>query len=113
MGTSNLFFNLIYTVAYGYLLYLTIIYNYDIPDPRFARKTRGIVHWKSLFGYLCVMALTLYIWIKESQASISTGNRYSALAMMGFIVTSFGILRGGFKAAMTSIPGKNFETQLF
>jgi len=103
-GQTNLLFHLLKTSVYGYFLYLTILYNYDLPDPRYARKMRGVVHWKSLFGYMIVMTLAVYVWIKESLASLSTGNRYSTLAMLGFMLTSFGIVRGGFKAATTSIP---------
>lgn len=105
IGKSNFISNLLHTIAYGYFLYLTILYNYEVPDPRDKRIIRGSVHWKSLIGYIIVMVGTMYIWIRDSQASISTGDRYTLLAMLGFILTSFGILRGGFKAATTSIPG--------
>lgn len=113
-GKSNFIFNLLHTLGYGYFVYLTLLYNYELPDPRDARKMRGVVDWNSLFGFIVVMSFTLYFWIKElSQASITSGNRYNILAMMGFIMTSFGVLRGGFKAAVTSIPGTCFSVFFF
>ena len=106
IGKSNFVSNLLHTIVYGYFVFLTILYNFEVPDPRDTRVMRGSVHWKSLIGYIIVMSSTMYVWIRDSQASIATGDRYTLLAMIGFILTSFGVLRGGFKAATTSIPGK-------
>eukprot|EP01095_Lingulamoeba_sp_RSL-Kostka_P005221 TRINITY_DN1655_c7_g1_i1.p1 TRINITY_DN1655_c7_g1~~TRINITY_DN1655_c7_g1_i1.p1 ORF type:complete len:442 (-),score=91.93 TRINITY_DN1655_c7_g1_i1:130-1395(-) len=114
LGAQPLFFGgktilfllaLLQTIGFGWLLILTLAYNLHLPDPGDdSRRMRGVVHWNSLFGYVLVISSMLYVWIKDAKPTIDQSNLYSFLALLGFILSAFGILRGGFKSIMSSMP---------
>ncbi len=104
-GKAMFLLNLLHTLGYGYMVLLTLTYNLYLPDPRDdSRRVRGVVHWKGLFGYSIVMSLLLYVWIKDAGTAIDVSNNYNILALLGFMLSSIGVLRGGWKSATTSIP---------
>jgi len=104
-GKAMFLLNLLHTLGYGYMVLLTLTYNLYLPDPRNdSRRVRGVVHWKGLFGYSIVMSLLLYVWIKDAGTAIDVSSNYNILALLGFMLSSIGVLRGGWKSATTSIP---------
>lgn len=105
MGKAMFLLNLMHTLGYGYMVLLTLTYNLYLPDPRDdSRRVRGVVHWKGLTGYSIAMSLLLYVWIKDAGTAIDLSNSYGILALLGFMLSSIGVLRGGWKSATTSIP---------
>jgi len=66
---------------------------------------RGVMHTKSFLGYLAVTATMFYVWIREAKETLLTANRYTLLAVIGFVFSALGILKGGFETTVTSIPG--------
>lgn len=108
VGKTFFGFNVIYTLAYGYFLYLTYVYNRDVPDPTptgdgGAKRGKGRVHWPSFAGYAAAMAAMLTVWTRETRSAVGSGSG-NFLAIAGFLMSAFASLRAGLRTVLTSVP---------
>lgn len=109
-GVGKVFFsfNLIFTAAYAYMLYLTTVYNSRLEEPSRAFESsfsksmtfRQSLNLPGLIGWVILNLFTIYVWINEIRKPIA---RKEVLAGVGFLLISLGNMRSGFRTAMTSV----------
>lgn len=142
-GLGRIFFviNSIYTCAYAYMLFLTMIHNSRLEggsrafESSFSQKTdsfrRQSLNLPALLMWCALQTVTGFVWINEARNGIKSraASRLAsvvarapsasqlnfsvhtkaplakeAIAVIGFLLTSLGAMRSGFRTSMTSVP---------
>lgn len=142
-GLGRIFFviNSIYTCAYAYMLFLTMIHNSKLEggsrafESSFSQKTdsfrRQSLNLPALLVWCAFQTATGFVWINEARNGIKSRAKSrlasaitrapsasqlnfsvhtkaplakEAIAVIGFLLTSLGSMRSGFRASMTSVP---------
>jgi len=113
VGRVYFAFNVIFTIAHAYMLYLTLVYNGRLEDPRLSfEKTihaisakRYTVNVPAIVGWIGFLIVAGYIWMNEARAAVSSASfKNEILASLGFLMQSIATLRAGFRTAYTSVP---------
>lgn len=142
-GLGRIFFviNSIYTCAYAYMLFQTMIHNSRLEggsrafESSFSQKTdsfrRQSLNLPALLTWCAFQTMTGFVWINEARNGIKSraASRLAsavartpsasqlnfsvhtkaplakeAIAVIGFLLTSLGAMRSGFRTSMTSVP---------
>eukprot|EP01089_Gocevia_fonbrunei_P010934 TRINITY_DN2396_c0_g1_i2.p1 TRINITY_DN2396_c0_g1~~TRINITY_DN2396_c0_g1_i2.p1 ORF type:complete len:312 (-),score=32.60 TRINITY_DN2396_c0_g1_i2:17-952(-) len=103
IGGTYFTFNLVYLAFFGYILWLSTMYNKGLPDPT-EKRERGVIHWPSLVGFVGLNAAASAAYGNELKTVLLSGDKYTFLEMVGYMVNNFGILSAGFKTSKTSVP---------
>lgn len=107
VGRIMFAFNVVYTLVYGYMLYLTLRYNRELAadDDAGAPGHAGKALKRSvpaLSVWLASLLFTASVWWREAGLALREGKRSEIFSVLGFLLSAFGTYKAGLSASLHS-----------